>query len=73
VPEFVGELFTLDREGDRNDDLGESPAVAIASDAARVAEPVPRIDRPPADSAYAGAAGNDGDEMVAVRLTELED
>jgi hypothetical protein len=38
VPEFVGELFTLDREGDRNDDLGESPAVPIASLAVRLTE-----------------------------------
>lgn len=33
VPELVCELLALDREGDRNDHISESPAVTVASDA----------------------------------------
>ena len=73
VPELVRELLALHRKGDRHDDLGESPAVRITGYAARIAEPVSEIDRPPADGTDAGTGREDRDEMVAVRLAELED
>ena len=73
VPELVRELLALHREGDRDDDLRESPAVPVTGDTARVAEPVSGIDRPPADGTHAAARREDRDEMVAVRLAELED
>ncbi len=73
VPEFVRELSSLHRERDRDDDVSESPTVGIVSNAAREAKPVSRIDRRPASRAHSAATREDGDEMVAVRLAELED
>jgi hypothetical protein len=73
VPEFVRELLALNREGDWNDGLSESPAVPVVRDAAWVAEPVTRIYGPPAGGAYARATRENRDQVVTVRLAELED
>ena len=73
MPQLVGELLALHRQRDRDDDIGKPSAELIPCRVAWEAQTKLGVDRRPADGANTPAGREDRDEMVAVRLTELED
>jgi len=73
MPQLMGELLALHRQRDRYDDIRKPLAELAPGRLALEAQTEVRANRRPAHSADTPAGREDGDEVVAVRLTELED
>ena len=69
----MGELLALHRERDRYDDIGKLSAELVSSRIALEAQAEVGVNRRPAHSTDTPAGREDWDEVIAVRLTELED
>jgi hypothetical protein len=68
----MGELLALHCQGDWDDDVGKSTADLAPGCVALKTQSEVRRDRSPADGADSTTWGKDGDEVVAVRLAQVE-